>query len=63
MPRFIVEKREIWIQMVEIEAPDMEEVKFLVSSGGGRRLDKPLKYDHDLSEEFWTVEPSDGEEP
>jgi hypothetical protein len=30
MPRFIVEKREVWTQMVEVDAPDAETAKQLV---------------------------------
>lgn len=56
MPKFIVEKREVWTQMVEVEAKDAEEAKFLVSRGGGLMLDETLEYSHDLATDNWTVE-------
>lgn len=56
MPRFIVEKREVWTQMVEIEAKDEEEAKLLVSRGHGHILDETLEYSHDLATDLWNVE-------
>jgi hypothetical protein len=47
MMRFIIEKHEIWTQMVEIEAKDEEEAKLLVSRGQGLMLDETLEYSHD----------------
>jgi hypothetical protein len=56
MPRFIVEKREVWTQMVEVVAKDAEEAKLLVSRGQGRMLDETLEYSHDLATDYWTVD-------
>jgi len=56
MPKYIVEKREVWTQMVEIAAKDAEEAKLLVSRGGGRVLDGAMEYSHDLDTDHWTVE-------
>lgn len=62
MPRFLVDKREVWAQMVEIEAKDAEEAKLLVSRGEGRMLEETLEYSHDLPTDHWTAEPG-SEEP
>jgi len=56
MPKYIVEKREVWTQMVEIEAKDAEEAKLLVSHGRGLMLDETLEYSHDLATDLWTTE-------
>ena len=56
MPKYIVEKREVWTQMVEIEAKDAEEAKLLVSRGRGLMLDETLEYSHDLATDLWTTE-------
>jgi hypothetical protein len=56
MPRFIVEKREVWTQMVEVDAPDAETAKQLVDHGDGMILDNTLEYSHDMATEYWTVE-------
>ncbi len=56
MPRFLVDKREVWTQMVEVEAKDAEEAKLLVSRGEGRILEENLEYSHDLATDCWTAE-------
>jgi len=56
MPKYIVEKREVWTQMVEIEAKDAEEAKLLVSRGQGLMLDDTMEYSHDLATDLWTTE-------
>jgi electron transfer flavoprotein alpha subunit len=56
MPKFLVNKREVWTQMVEVDAKDAEEAKFLVSRGRGLMLDNTLEYSHDLPTDCWTVE-------
>ena len=53
---YIVEKREVWVQMVEIEARDEEEAKLRVSRGEGLVIDETLEYSHDLATDSWTVE-------
>lgn len=58
MPRFwfIVEKREVWTQMVEVDAKNEEEAKLLVSRGQGLMLDETLEYSHNLATDLWTTE-------
>lgn len=53
---YIVSKREVWVQMVEVDATSKEEALRLVENGGGLMLDDTLEYSHDLSTDLWTVE-------
>ena len=56
MPKFIVYKREVWVQAVEIEAETVNEANHKVWLGEGNMLDNMLEYNHDLDSSLWTVE-------
>jgi hypothetical protein len=58
MPKFTVCVREVWIQMVAVEAPDEANAKERVADGQGTYLGAPggLEYSHTLDRETWTVD-------
>jgi hypothetical protein len=53
---FTVCKREVWTQLVEVEATSKEEALKAVSRGEGTDCDNTLEYSHDMSIEYWTVD-------
>ena len=56
MGKYIVEKREVWTQMVEVEAEsDLEAIK-AVSNGHGTEIDNTLEYSHDMPVDSWTTD-------
>ena len=62
MREFIVNVREVHIQMVRIGAKDKEEAKEKVVAGEGDYLDDTLEYSHTLDSDYWTVEEVKDEE-
>lgn len=54
MKTFSVCVREVWIQIVEVEANTSEEAKQLVEDGVGDTFN--MEYSHTLSKDLWTVE-------
>lgn len=56
MAKYIVNVREVHIQMVEVEAVDEEDAIEEVRKGGGTYLDNTLEYSHCLDPEYWTVD-------
>lgn len=56
MKEYIVNVREVHIQMVSVEAESPEEAILIVAGGGGEYLDDSLEYSHALDREYWTVD-------
>ena len=56
--KYIVNVREVHIQMVEIEAATEEEALDKVRGGEGNYID-PLEYSHTLDSDHWTVDEDD----
>lgn len=55
MKTFVVCKREVWTQLVKIEAESKEEALKAVSEGEGQECDNTLEYSHDSPIEHWTA--------
>lgn len=53
---YIVTKREVWHQMVEVKATSEEGAIEQVCKGCGDYLASNLEHSHDLSSDTWTVE-------
>lgn len=56
MPTFIVQVREVHIQMKRITATSPDEACKRVHDGQGEDIDNSLEYSHTLSPETWTVD-------
>jgi hypothetical protein len=60
MKRFIVQRREIWVQNVEVELPDnmasVENAIDVVSAGSGTEVDDTLEYSDTTNPDYWTVD-------
>lgn len=56
MPRYMVLRREVWVQPVMIDAETPEEARRMVANGGGTELDNHLEYSHVMPVENWSVE-------
>jgi hypothetical protein len=56
--KYIVNVREVHIQMVEVEAQNKNEAKQKVKEGEGEYLDNSLGYSHALDSDTWTVDES-----
>jgi len=55
--KYIVLKREVWVQPIEVEADSEPEAIEAVRFGAkGDYLDDGLEYSHDLGTNMWTVE-------
>ena len=52
---YVVDKREVWVQPVLIEAESKEEALKLVANGEGEYWDNSLEYSQDLSIDKWVV--------
>lgn len=53
---FIVNVREVHVQMVQIEADSAEEASNKVEGGEGVYPDDKLEYSHTLDKSTWTVD-------
>lgn len=53
---FIVTKREVWHQPVQVEATSEKEAIEIAANGGGENMDSLFEYSHDLGAEHYTVE-------
>jgi len=56
MKKYSVCKREVWTQIVEVDAASEDEALRAVRNGHGNDVDDTLEYSHDMSTEFWTVD-------
>lgn len=56
MSKYIVVKREVWTQMVEVEAESDLEAIQEVSNGKGTEIDDTLEYSHTMPVDSWTVD-------
>lgn len=54
--KYTICKREVWTQLVEVEAESEQDALIAVSRGQGQDIDNTLEYSHDMSIEYWTVE-------
>ena len=63
MPKFLVNVREVYTQMVLVEADNTDEAKTKVAKGDGTYLDNTLEYSHTLDQALWTVDESLSEDP
>ena len=54
--KYTVCKREVWTQLVEVEAESEQAALEAVSKGRGEEIDNTLEYSHDMSIEYWTVD-------
>lgn len=57
--KYLVEVREVWVQMVEIEAEYENEAIQKVSQGQGEQLEGCFEYSHTLDPEYWTINRGD----
>lgn len=55
MTKYIVGIREVWVQLVEVEAKDKEDALAIVADAGGKYLDG-VEYSHQLDSDTWTVD-------
>ena len=55
MKKYVVATREVWIQLVEVEALGPKHAILLVKEGEGTYSDE-MEYSHTLDTETWTVE-------
>jgi hypothetical protein len=55
MKRFLVEKREVWTQLVAVDAENEKEAIEIASNGGGVDVDNSMEYSQDLGTETWTI--------
>jgi len=58
MAKYIVVKREVWTQMVEVEAESELEAIQSVERGEGEDISDTLEYSHTMPVDSWTVEKS-----
>lgn len=56
MKKYFVTVKEVWNQVVEIEANSKEEALKFVSDGQGEYLDGLLEYNYTLDPDVWNVE-------
>ena len=56
MKKYIVCVREVWIQMLKVEAESDSEAIEIVERGGGKEIENMLEYSHTLDSEYWTVD-------
>jgi len=56
MSIYTVVKREVWTQMVEVEAGSDSEAIQAVSNGEGTEVELTLEYSHDMPVDAWTVD-------
>jgi len=59
MNKYIVNVREVWTQMVEVEAENEKQAKRKVSMHQGQEIEDTLEYSHTLGSEYWTVDKAD----
>ena len=53
--KLIVEKKEVWIQSVAIEAESTEDALTMIAKGEGEILEDQFQYSHMLGVETWNV--------
>ena len=56
MSKYIVVKREVWTQMVEVEAKSDLEAIEEVSKGKGTNINNTMEYSHTMPVDTWTVD-------
>lgn len=56
MAKYIINVREVWVQMISIEANSKEEALDLVCQGKGEEIDDTLEFSHLMDKEYWTVD-------
>jgi hypothetical protein len=54
--KYLVLRREVWIQPLEIEAANEKEAVELVADGDGEVIEAGFEYSHTLDPEVWSVE-------
>lgn len=60
MKRYLVIKREVWVQSVSVEAESEQDAIQKVRRGNGDVVNDTLEYSHDMSENNWTAEEDKG---
>jgi hypothetical protein len=56
MPKFIVTKREVWTQGVEVDANNEADAIRKVDQGDGEIIESLFEYGHSLKADQWTAE-------
>ena len=57
--RYIITRREVWTQGVQIEADSKEEAIRKVADGDGEVIESLFEYSHTLDPDTWTLEQVD----
>ena len=56
MKKYCIGVREVWIQLVTIEAESEVEAIDAIAGGDGEQAEEGIEYSHTLDPETWTVE-------
>ena len=56
MPKYIVTVKEVWDQIVEVEADNHDEAITLVKEGMGTEIPEAHEYHHTIGSDVWNVE-------
>jgi hypothetical protein len=60
--RYVVTRREVWAQGVQIEAEDKEDAIRRVAEGEGDDIESLFEYSHTLDRDTWDIEDWKGDE-
>jgi len=60
MPKFFVDRKDVYTQTVEVDAKDHVEAARMVSDGGGKPVGEPV-CEYSLDSEVWTIRDEKGD--